>query len=260
MIKYLGRKQTSRNEDWLYALNHIEDLISEDEVAEYAESAISEIMREAKGKKTAYGWSGGKDSIVLAELCKKAGITTGFFAYSPLDYPDFVNWCLKNKPDGVIPMNTGYDLEWLSHHQELLFAEGRIGQRWHQINQRGPFSRMFFDNHLDMLIVGHRVIDGNVCGENGFIRKQSGEIRYAPIRNWPHEVLLGFIHYNSLELPPIYSWKDGFVQGTHAWPEREFCKTVTQGYQEVYDIDPSIVVNAATKLTSARHFLEEVQA
>ena len=33
-----------------------------------------------------------------------------------------------------------------------------------------------------------------------------------------------------------------------------------KGYQEVYDIDPSIVIKAAEKLPSARHFLEEVLA
>ena len=258
MIRYLGRKQSSRNEDWLYAIQHIEDLITEDEVREYAESTVAEILAVTAGKKTAYGWSGGKDSIVLASLCEKAGIKTGFFAYSDLDYPEFVEWCIKNKPAGVNAVNTGYDLNWLSHHQELLFAEGTTGQRWHQINQRGPFTRMFFENKLDLLIVGHRIIDGNVCGENGFVRKKSGEIRYAPMRSWPHEALLGYIHYQHLDLPPIYEWKDGFVQGTHAWPEREFCKTVMQGYQEVYDIDPSIVIAASEKLSSARHFLEEV--
>ena len=153
-------------------------------------------------------------------------------------------------------MHTGYDLDWLAEHQELIFAEGITGQRWHQVNQRGPFTRMYFDNDLDILIVGHRAIDGNVCGKDGYIRKKSGEVRYSPIWDWPHEALLGYIHFNNLELPPIYGWKNGFVIGTHAWPEREFCKTLNQGYSEVYEIDPSIVVSAAEKIPSAKHFLE----
>lgn len=256
MVKYLGRKQSSKNSDWLYALEHIEELISKSEVDALEEKAVADIKAAAAGQKTAYAWSGGKDSIVLAKLCEKAGVLTGYYAYSDLDYPAFTNWCIENKPTGVIPMHTGYNLDWLYKHQRLLFAEGQLGQRWHIINQRGPFTQMYFDNSLDVLIVGHRVIDGNVCGKDGYIRKASGEVRYAPIADWPHEAILGYIHYNRLSLPPIYGWKDGFVIGTHAWPEREFCKTVTQGYREVYEIDPSIIVKAAEKLPSARHFLE----
>ena len=256
MIKYLGRKQSSKNADWLYAMENIERLISREEVNDFAEKAVADVRRESAGIKAAYAWSGGKDSIVLGDICEKAGIETGYFAYSELDYPEFVCWCMEHKPDGVIPINTGYDLEWLSRHQNLIFAEGQLGQRWHIINQRGPFTDMFFDNGLDILVVGHRVIDGNVCGADGYIRKKSGEVRYAPLANWPHEAILGYIHYNHLSMPPIYDWKDGFVIGTHAWPEREFCKSVTQGYQEVYDIDRSIVENAALVLSSARHFLE----
>ena len=155
MIKYLGRKQSSKNADWLYAMENIERLISREEVNDFAEKAVADVQRESAGIKAAYAWSGGKDSIVLGDICEKAGIETGYFAYSELDYPEFVRWCMEHKPDGVIPINTGYDLEWLSRHQNLIFAEGQLGQRWHIINQRGPFTDMFFDNGLDVLVVGH---------------------------------------------------------------------------------------------------------
>ena len=257
MTPYLGRKQTSRNADWLYAVEHIEDLISRQEVDEYAAKAITHIQTVTAGRRAAYAWSGGKDSIVLASLCEQAGVHTGFFAYCDLDYPAFIEWVRAHKPAGVQMLHTGYDLDWLVKHQDLIFAEGIRGQRWHMISQRGPFTRMFFENDLDMLIVGHRVIDGNVCGKDGYIRKKSGEVRFAPIRDWPHEALLGYIHYHGLELPPFYGWKDGYIQGTHAWPEREICPSIEQGYREVYEIDPSILYEAAKKLPSARRFLEK---
>lgn len=257
MTRYLGRKQSSNQEDWLYAVEHIEELISADEVDAYAAKAIADIRREASGKKAAYAWSGGKDSIVLANLCEAAGVTTGYFAYSDLDYPAFISWCMEHKPAGVIPMHTGYDLDWLAMHQELIFARGRTGQQWHIFNQRKPFTRMISENSLDVLVLGHRVIDGNVCGTDGYIRKKSGEVRYNPLKDWPHEALLGYIHYHHIELPPIYLWKNGFVNGTHAWPERELCDSLNQGYREVYEIDPSIITRAAEKIPSARRFLEE---
>lgn len=128
------------------------------------------------------------------------------------------------------------------------------------ISQRGPFTRMYFDNGLDLLLMGHRTIDGNVCGTDGFIRKNTGEARFSPLFDWPHELLLGYIHYRGLALPPIYGWRDGYTQGTHAWPERDYCDSLDQGYREVYEIDPSIIIKAAEKISSAAAFLEGVSA
>ena len=180
MQRYLGRKQTSSNADWLYAADHIESLISADEVEAYAADAVGNICTAADGKHAAFAWSGGKDSIVLADLCAQAGVTEGYMAYCDLDYPAFVQWCREHKPAGVTMMHTGYGLDWLAQNQELIFAQGKLGQRWHLISQRRPFTRMFLDKHLDILIVGHRIIDGNVCGADGYIRKRSGEVRFAP--------------------------------------------------------------------------------
>ena len=260
MRRVLGRKHSTSNADWLNAVDHIEDLISLDEVEAYTETAIDRIRTATSGKHAAYAWSGGKDSIVLGDILARAGITEGFFAYCDLDYPAFIRWVKENKPSGVMMMHTGYDLPWLAKNQELIFARGQIGQRWHQISQKGPFTRMFFGGKLDVLLLGHRVIDGNVCGPDGFIRKKTGEVRFNPLYDWPHEAILGYIHYHNLALPPFYEWKDGYVQGTHAWPERDFCLTLKQGYQEVYDIDSSLIVDAAQYIPSARAFLREVGA
>lgn len=258
MRQVIGTKHRSTNDQWLYAAWHIEELVSEKEVETYADWAKERIEKMTRGKHAAFAYSGGKDSIVLADLCRQVGINEGYFAYCDLDYPAFIDWIRKNKPAGVTMMHTGYDLDWLAEHQELIFARGAIGQRWHMISQRGPFTKMFFDNNLDVLLMGHRTIDANVCGSEGLIKKNTGEVRYAPLHDWPHELLLGYIHYHKLPLPPIYGWKDGYTQGTHAWPERDYCDTLEQGYREVYNIDPDIIIKAAEKIPSAADFLRKM--
>ena len=98
------------------------------------------------------------------------------------------------------------------------------------------------------------------AGKDGFIRKKTGEIRFNPLYDWPHEAILGYIHYHRLALPPIYGWKDGYTQGTHAWPERDYCNSLNQGYREVWDIDHTVIEKAAEYIPSARSFLEGVSA
>lgn len=258
MVKYLGRKQNSINADWLYAVEHIEDLISPEEVEGYAEDAVKKLREAVSGKKAAYGWSGGKDSIVLGKLCERAGVTASFFGHCDLEFPSFLNWALENKPAGCEVINTHVGYPWLYDHPEMLFVDdSKRLNLWYGMVQRKAFSEYYSKHKPDMLIVGHRVIDGNVCGSGGYIRKKSGEVRYSPIADWPHEAILGYLHYNGLELPPSYGWEDGYVFGPTPWPIWGHPKSERDGWRMIYELDPTILPEAAKWFDSARDFLEE---
>ncbi len=254
----LGRKQRTDNDKWVEAMQRIEELVSREELDRAVATAVESIRKSTKGKRTAYCWSGGKDSLVLSKICEEAGITECMFAHTELEYPEFLDWCLKHKPGNCEVINTGQDINWLAKHQTMIFPKGRELNRWYAIVQRAAFTKYFFYHKLDMILVGHRKADGNVVGPENIIKKNSGEVRYSPLADWPHEMTLAYIHYHGLELPPIYRWKNGFKCGTHPWPSRMYMQSVEQGYREVYEIDPAIVISAAERLSSARHFLEEV--
>lgn len=220
------------------------------------DKAIEDIRRTTRGKDVAFAWSGGKDSIALADVCKKAGVDRAMWAHTELEYPAFFDWCQKHKPENCEIINTGYDLDWIIAHPNMLFPNDADHQKWMAIYQRKSFSKCFFDDKLDMLMVGHRKADGNIVGEGNIITKNSGEVRYSPLADWSHEMLLGYIYYFNLEMPMIYWWRDGFRKGTHPWAGRTGTKSLDQGYEEVWEIDPQIVVEAAHKLDSAKYFLE----
>ena len=57
-------------------------------------------------------------------------------------------------------------------------------------------------------------------------------------------------------MPPIYDWKNGYLCGTHPWPARQWTKSIENGWQEVYEIDKSIVIDASEHIDSAKKFLE----
>ena len=147
MKRVLGRKQSMDNARWLEAMTNIEELVTLDELNEAVATAIEDIKTHTKGKKSAYAWSGGKDSLVIEDLCKKIGITDCVFAHTNLEYPAFLEWCLEHKPEGCEVINTGQDLDWLAKHPAMLFPDNSTTvSRWFGIVQRNAIRKYFLSH------------------------------------------------------------------------------------------------------------------
>lgn len=267
MKTVLGRKQNLRPEDeakvW-DVFNNIEEYVSEEECEEYAQKAIGHIHEVTSGKKAGYSWSGGKDSLVLSDICRRAGITECQCLITDCEFPAWKEWMEKNAPEGCEIKYVGFGNDFLKDHPELIFAKGKTKQVWNRLVQRRHFLSFMREKSLDVLCIGHRTIDGNFCGKEGLVvRKATGKILMAPLYDWPHEVLFAYMHYHGMEMPFIYRWYRGFYEGTHWWPYR-YADSVEEGYKEVYGIDPSVVREAAKVIPSAKAFLasigEEVEA
>lgn len=48
MEKVLGRKQSIRNEDWINAMQHIEDLVKKEELDVLVDQTVSEILEQTE--------------------------------------------------------------------------------------------------------------------------------------------------------------------------------------------------------------------
>ncbi len=253
----LKRKQSATNAEWLEAVNKIAETVSEEEISELTEKTVFEIRSKTAEKKCAYAWSAGKDSIVLGDICKKSGITDSMIAVTDLEYPAFMKWVDENKPEKCTVINVGYDIEWLSKHQNLIFPQdSATAAHWFSIVQHKAQRVYFKEKNLDIILLGRRKADGNYVGKgDNLYTDGKGVTRYSPLSEWSHEHLLAYIHYNKLSLPPIYGWKNGYVCGTHPWPARQWTNSIENGWREVYEIDKSIVEKAAEHIQSAKTFL-----
>lgn len=139
MEKVLGRKQNIRNEDWINAMQHIEDLVKKEELDELVDQTVSEILEQTEGKKVAFAWSGGKDSLVLEKVCEMAGIHECIMAVCNLEYPAFMEWVESHKPEKLEIINTGQNMDWLLKHQNMLFPQkSNVAAQWfHMVQHRG---------------------------------------------------------------------------------------------------------------------------
>lgn len=255
-----GRKQRMDNAVWINAMQHVGEQISKKDMDALEKKTIAEIKATVKGKKAAIAWSGGKDSIVLADICRRAGIKDSMIALSGLEYPAFETWVTENAPEGCAIVRTKQDLQWLAKHPHMIFPQdATTAAHWFSIVQHAAQRAYFRENNLDILLLGRRKADGNYVGRGTNIYSDAkGITRYSPLSEWGHIHILAYIHYHALPLPPIYEWKNGYLCGTHPWPARQHTGSVENGWREVYEIDPSIVQQAAEIIPDAAKCLEVI--
>ena len=253
----IGRKQRTVEADWLNAIGNISQTVSRAHIDSLVARTANDILNKTEGKKAAYSWSGGKDSIALQKVCEVAGITDCVFVYCDLEYKQFMDWIKEHKPENCQMINTHQDMVWLVKHPEMLFPQdASTAGKWFKIVQHTGQEKYYKEHSLDMIILGRRRADGNFVGRGDNIYTNArGITRFSPLADWTHEEVLACIYYFDLPLPPIYGWKNGYLCGTHNWAERQWTGSIQNGWKEVYDIEPEIVVEASKYFPSAKEFL-----
>lgn len=215
-------------------------------------------------KNVCSGWIGGKDSLVLDSILRKSGIRfTPIMWRGVNEYPCMAKWIKKNQPaDLITEIVDDFDLDFLEKNPEYLFCKGDTKKKWLSLKWK-RYDKDIPKHNFDLFIVARRTADRNVCGkeENNFIIKKDKYSTYSPLAKWNHEETLAYIKYNNIKLPPLYNFKRGFTVGSIAmgeWTEyAQYDLTEKEVWDEIYDIDKSIVINASEKLTSAKKYLKE---
>ena len=142
----------------------------------------------------------------------------------------------------------------------MLFPDksNKAAQWFHIVQHRGQ-ARYYKEHQLEILLLGRRKADGNYVGKDNIYTNSAGITRYSPLAEWRHEDILAYIHYYDVKLPPIYDWEKAYLCGTHPWPAIQYMETEQQGWKEIYDIDQTIVENAAQHFDGAREFLKAIK-
>lgn len=163
----LKSKRFNTQQQWVEVWDNIEKYVTRAEM-ESAEQAVLADMKEKLSafKKPIYGYSAGKDSIVLAELCRKADVDVGVMSITGLEYPAFDRWARENKPSGVEIISTGQDLEWLGSHPSCFLRHRGVNSDM-QTRLNRQIQHRFYDKvGADVILLGRRKADGNYGGRN----------------------------------------------------------------------------------------------
>lgn len=254
----IGRKQTSKQSDFIKVYRNIEKIISFDDIKRIEEKAVNHLIRSTYKKKVEFGWSGGKDSLVLQKLCEKAGIKKGFFLTTNLEYTSFNEYVNTFKPSYIDEYNLGYDISFLVQNPQYLFPKQSSKLRWLNIIQGKNVEKYYWDHELDQLVLGRRTIDGNYC-PNRMNTTAKGYTTNLPIYDWSQEDIIGYLHYYNIPLPDIYFYRHGFQVGTGPWCKvlRTKNRSLRDCWEYVYENEREIVEECAKHFVSAEQFLTE---
>lgn len=261
LIKKQQLQKANNNEAWIDCFNNALEQVEISELQRLEEKTIQSIIDNTEGKTVACGWcGGGKDSVVIYDLLKRSGISfQAVFWRGINEYPEVSEWIESNKPEGLEEIIIDkFSLEFLENHPKYLFVEDpRTANKWMQPKWKAQ--REYIKDY-DLFITGRRLKDGNNCGkkESGYIRDKA----FSPIAEWSHEHLFAYIRHHGLEISPFYKYPRGFMLGSLSfgeWTERRILgdMTVNDIWEEIYEIDKSIIYDAAEILTSAKRYLEE---
>lgn len=259
--RIIPRKQNSKQSHWIEAVENIENLVSFDRVKELEREAVEWLKQSTKGKKVAYGWSGGKDSQVLRYICEKAGITDAVLVTTELEYTDFYDFVEEHAPKGLTTLYRGFDWEYIKKNPKYLFPKDTklIEKYWAKI-QRVGCRDYYFNNDIEQMIIGRRKADGNYCPKRIYSVK-SGYTQNLPLMDWTHEEMLAYIHYYNVPLPKIYEYDDGYFEGSGCFTKlarNDERKTIADCWAYIYKHDKEAVYRASKHLTSAKNYLIKI--
>ena len=236
--------------------NNYDKYCSVEHIKRLEAQTLLEMLDVTRGKKCAYAYSGGKDSVVLSLLCNKIGIYDGVCAISSLFFDVSIAHITSTLPSGLTLVDTGQDMNWLFENQDrYLFSDDMF--QWYKIGHLQAQKEFHANNGIELMLKGKRRQDGNNIGKELIRTNSRTGCEYNPIRDWTHEEVIAYMRYNGKTLSDFYWTKYGFHFGDVEWPSMNLQKgmSVYDMWEYIYSIQPSAVIGAAEGIKSAKKFL-----
>jgi len=200
-------------------------------------------------------FSGGKDSIVVAGLAVAKGIRTAHcetaFCF-PKDVAQYKDIAEK------IGLNCDFaaslDIEWLQHHQEMIFGPLPMLSKYYAARQQRGVAKRAKSMHAQAVIYGRRHEENTV--PDTIYTRRDNLTQCNPIAHWTHEEVWTYVLQSGWGYPSIYEHPVGRLNGAASWPEVSEELSRADGYNHleiIHDYDPTV-------LPAIRHWRPDVDA
>lgn len=234
-------------------------------IEELAETAIERIERIAQGySRVCVGYSAGKDSIVIEDLVRRAGVPhTPILWRGIFHHASFDQWLAENAPRDLRTVWIDRPTwAYLEAHPEMIFpTTSRETTRWMSFKWDVQ-KRTFKEDGFDLFITGRRISERNRCGSKAdeYLVRDGVYDTFSPIADWTTKDIIAYLRYNGLSIPPQYfDQPDGFVSGSDSWIElpryESVRETVEEMLEDAYRADPEAVKEVGKHLTIVADYL-----
>lgn len=179
---------------------------------------VSVDISKYRGKRVALAFSGGKESILLLELCREnlLDVTLVNVQTRSFSWPEHLRYLSSFRP---LTITTKHDWQWLSEHREMLFPKTSPQRnRWFSQVQRYGIDHYARKNNIDVVLWGRRHEENTVKATE---YTHNGYLVSHPICNMQRSDVFAEIKKRKLELSPLYQYPDSDRRGVHMWVTRQ---------------------------------------
>lgn len=213
-----------RSHPYSTAKSQLTNRVSDEEMVSAEAKAIKYIRNMADQFDGAFiGNSGGIDSIVLAHLGVRAGVTETATVQTPESFPQHIEYTEEQTEEMGAEYNAHVidwmDIEWVEENPEYLWPEYDDRMYLAENRQRqGLLSYHEERTDAGIRLLGRRTQQNTVPE---MVYKRGGLYQGFPIKDWTFAHVIKYMERHGIPVSPVYTMRYGHVLGNIPWHVRD---------------------------------------